>query len=75
MFSNEVHCTEVYWSTWLQNHCWIHHAVPFNAILMRQDEATNESIAKLVDCTVACQVYASNLGIIIALPRLNYLGD
>jgi hypothetical protein len=23
----------------------IHHAVPLNAILMRQDEATNESIA------------------------------
>ena len=31
----------------------IHHAVPLNAIMRRQDEATNESIAKVVDCAVA----------------------
>jgi hypothetical protein len=51
----------VYWSTWLQNLCWIiptmmnsiHHAVPLNAILRRQDEVTNESIAKVLDYAVA----------------------
>ena len=37
----------------------IHHVVPLNAILMRQDEEKNESIAKVVDCAVARFIQAT----------------
>ncbi len=45
----------------------IHHAVPLNAILMRQDEATNDSIAKVVDCAVV-RFMQSNMRMIIIDP-------